>query len=736
MRTPLALLQFLAKAVGNALGGGLAGDFLVEVLPEVATDVWQWWSKNRTAEQRRADIEALAQAGDEAVRHQVAALVPAALPDKPLAVRRAVQAYLTQVPASVRRSLRRPSDPGGTTVPAASVPARADDLLRLLPARPPRFQPGGHPLDGVDWELEELLGMGGFGEVWKARNPHLASAPPVALKFCLDPAAARVLRNEAALLDRLMRQGRHPGIVQLLRTYLRAETPCLEYEYVEGGDLTGWLHEGHRGSGGPTAHLAATVLLRLAETVGFAHRLSPPVVHRDLKPANILVRRTAQGETQFQVADFGIGGVAAGQALRAASRGTSRGQFLTSAVRGAYTPLYASPQQVRGEAPDPRDDVYALGVIWYQLLTGDLSTGRPGGSRWQHKLHDRGVPDAHIGLLASCFEEEAADRWPDAQALATELAKVAGPKVAPQPSLQPGPPRLPWGLARTAPEYSAEAEACRLRGDLDRALAEAGEALRLDPRQVRAHYCRAAVYLQRADYDRAIAEATRAAVLDPSYAQVYGIRAEAYRYQEDHGRALADATQALVLDPTYAFAYGTRAAVYLKQAAYDRAIADATQAVRLDPQHVLAFYARAEAYRCKNAYDRAIADASEALRLNPGYAFAYGTRAEAYRCQGDLARALADATEAVRLDPNHVLAYSCRAAVYLQSAEYGRAVGDASEAVRLDPGCTFAYGIRGCALRRRGEFAAAVADLSEALRRNPGDAWARGQLEMARRLQS
>src|SRR5437763_1952449 len=84
-----------------------------------------------------------------------------------------------------------------------------------------------------DLELVELLGVGGFGEVWKARNPFLSSAEPVALKFCLDPAAASTLRHEAGVLDRVMRRGRHPDIVQLRHTYLSAEPPCLEYELVE-----------------------------------------------------------------------------------------------------------------------------------------------------------------------------------------------------------------------------------------------------------------------------------------------------------------------------------------------------------------------------------------------------------------------------------------------------------------------------------------------------------------------
>src|SRR5437660_61495 len=88
-----------------------------------------------------------------------------------------------------------------------------DFAAALLPARLPHFKVGDRPAGIGDWELEELLGVGGFGEVWKARNANLPD--PVALKFCLDPQAAAVLRNEAALLGRVMHQGRHPGIVRL-----------------------------------------------------------------------------------------------------------------------------------------------------------------------------------------------------------------------------------------------------------------------------------------------------------------------------------------------------------------------------------------------------------------------------------------------------------------------------------------------------------------------------------------
>jgi hypothetical protein len=225
MHTPLALLKYVGKALGNAIGGGIVGDLVVEVLPDVAKDVWEWWTKDRTTAQCRADVEAVVQAGAEEVREQAAEIVLEVMPDKPLEVRQAVETYLTQVPASIRRSLRRPTDQTGTTVPGDLVPRKVDDLLRLLPSKLSRLKPGGHPLVGVDWELEVLLGVGGFGEVWKARNPHMASVEPVALKFCLDPAAARVLRNEAGVLDRVMRQGT-PGPARPSACGACSAAPC------------------------------------------------------------------------------------------------------------------------------------------------------------------------------------------------------------------------------------------------------------------------------------------------------------------------------------------------------------------------------------------------------------------------------------------------------------------------------------------------------------------------------
>jgi len=108
--------------------------------------------------------------------------------------------------------------------------------------------------------------------------------------------------------------------------------------------------------------------------------------------------------------------------------GDQVGRCATTLVRGAYSPLYSSPQQRRGDVPDTRDDVYSLGVIWYQLLIGDLSLGAPSGLAWYEELRGRGMSKAQIELLASCFEERQENRPADGKELAGRLRAILTPE--------------------------------------------------------------------------------------------------------------------------------------------------------------------------------------------------------------------------------------------------------------------------------------------------------------------
>ena len=213
-----------------------------------------------------------------------------------------------------------------------------------------RFKPGDRPIAGSDWVLERLLGKGGFGEVWKAHYPHLSSQDPVALKFCLDlDARGRdLLRHEADMVLRAQKQIRSDGIVPLLHAYLNNDPPCLEYPYIEGGTLARLLDECRQSPAGSfTPAQVERIVLQVARIVGPAHRAVPKLVHRDLKPSNVLVERLADGKVKLRVTDFGIGGLAAQPVLERSRSSSSLEGDLSAVLTGAYSPLYASPQQMK-----------------------------------------------------------------------------------------------------------------------------------------------------------------------------------------------------------------------------------------------------------------------------------------------------------------------------------------------------------------------------------------------------
>lgn len=334
-----------------------------------------------------------------------------------------LKSYLQQVPSAIRASMRRPSDPSGKSLSSGFSLGKGDAFVKLLPENLPKFKPGESPVG--NWKLVELLGVGGFGEVWKAEHPTLKGIPPVALKFCLSPESAKFIRHEGQLLSRIMEcSANNPGIVKLKQAYIDSEINCLEYEFVNGGDLCGLLADWLQLSKEKRIQVALQMLLNLARTIAPLHRMNPPIVHRDLKPANILIVKI-DNKILLKVTDFGIGGFASKQHLDQNTKGFDQSNILTQTLRGSHTPLYASPEQQKGETPHPTDDVHALGVIGLQLLLCDLTIGPTGD--WDVELKELGVNEKLIEILKTCLARQSR-RFQDASILASELQKLINEK--------------------------------------------------------------------------------------------------------------------------------------------------------------------------------------------------------------------------------------------------------------------------------------------------------------------
>jgi tRNA A-37 threonylcarbamoyl transferase component Bud32 len=266
------------------------------------------------------------------------------------------------------------------------------------------------PLPVIDgYEIGELLGRGGMGLVFKARQTVLKRH--VALKIIVSGAHAGAaerarFRTEAEAVARLD----HPGIVQIYEVGEQAGCPYLALEFVGGGSLAQQLD----GTPMPPRR-AAQLLLDLARAVQHAHEQG--IVHRDLKPANVLLTETGIAK----IADFGL----------AKLLDVEQGQTHTGAVLGS--PSYMAPEQAAGKvrAIGPATDVYALGAILYELLTG-----RPpflGGSFLetldQVRTHDPAPPQALqprvsadlAAICLKCLEKNPAQRYASSPALAHDL---------------------------------------------------------------------------------------------------------------------------------------------------------------------------------------------------------------------------------------------------------------------------------------------------------------------------
>ena len=256
------------------------------------------------------------------------------------------------------------------------------------------------------YDVVDVLGQGGMSESYRARDRETGQDVVLKIPFANmigDPATYGRYQRETEIGRRLV----HPHIQRLIDTgQLDGVAPYIVMEYVEGDLLRNYLQE----------HAP----LPIEEAVGLASQLADAletchgegIVHRDLKPENVLITP----EHQLKLLDFGIA------LLQGARRLTwSR---LTNSVG---TPDYMAPEQVRGERGDARTDIYALGVMLYEMLAGRVpyDGDNPLAIMSQHVNSEaprlRNVPPALAGIVARAIRREAAQRYRSMAELHSDL---------------------------------------------------------------------------------------------------------------------------------------------------------------------------------------------------------------------------------------------------------------------------------------------------------------------------
>jgi WD40 repeat protein/serine/threonine protein kinase len=282
------------------------------------------------------------------------------------------------------------------------------------------------------YQLREQIGEGGYGVVYRATQPLVGREVAVKIilpQYANQPDFIRRFESEAQLVARL----EHPYIVPLYDYWRDPDGAFLVMRWLRGGSLYDALHNGP-----PSNEVLARMLDQIGGALAAAHRRG--VVHRDLKPANIL----SDEDGNYYLADFGI----------AKDLGKRISPYQTDASAVIGSPAYISPEQVKSEPITTQTDIYSLGVMLYEILTGQLpfEAPTPIALMFKHvndpvptvRTQRPDLPDAVNTVIQRATAKQPADRYPDVLTLVQELkqalardpavtARLSGSSVSPTP---------------------------------------------------------------------------------------------------------------------------------------------------------------------------------------------------------------------------------------------------------------------------------------------------------------
>ncbi len=355
-----------------------------ENVSDWVVEIVNTWSRRKTSETIQGQVATIATATESDIR--LAATRAFAKNPKSI-IPEAKREELIGVLINMARNVRAQTSYGSLSSDGSFL--RSERLLdQLLHDVEPVRHVNEPVAPGSPWILKRHLGMGSFGEVWLARNPGYPI--PRAYKFFTKDGSGEWLRREqSSLVAILERLRQHDQVVHFEDVQVdKCDYPYLAFEYMGGGSLEEWILKDVK----DRPRLETSEIVRQV-TSGLAATHAKRIYHRDIKPANILL--TGGDDPQIKIGDFGLAKITSTSLIRVeASQGSLGGTTGTS--------LYLPPeaQQRSFKRKPAQDDVFAVGVVWFQLIVGAIE--RPSYD-FAVRLAERGADSHTIRLIERCL---------------------------------------------------------------------------------------------------------------------------------------------------------------------------------------------------------------------------------------------------------------------------------------------------------------------------------------------
>ena len=593
------------------------------------------------------------------------------------------------------------------------------------------------------YEIVGELGAGGMGVVYRAHDTLLQRA--VALKVLPAEAMADESRQRRFLQEaRAASALNHPHIVTIYDVIHEDGVYAIVMELLEGTSLEALIERG------PIPVLQATAIARqIADALGVAHAAG--IVHRDLKPANVIV--TDRG--QAKVLDFGIAKL---DPVHGSGTDTNTRTALTMMGAVVGTAAYMSPEQARGERVDARTDVFSLGVVFYEMLSGRSPFAGPTLTAVLHKLiyeeppDLRGLPDLAIPpALAATVEHALAknpgERYQSMDAVAAALDAIAAGRAPTDPGstavLTSFPPKVGTSsrlfVALTAVLalgilFAAGWKAGWFRSTENKpAVPTETAALPNTPFEA---FRVGQTFLDRYDRsgypDRSIEAFQRALDLKSDYAAAYAGLGLAYwrKYREQRDRTWLEkaephARRAVELEPQLTMATVALASINTELGHYEPAAAALDGALVRDPESADLLGARANLRFRQRDFPAALADVRTAAALRPGDWSLPLLEGVILVTAGKAAEAVLAFERASTLAPDSALVFRNLGAAYHALGRYGDATRSFQSAleIKADPSV---YSNLGTAYFFQGLYGDAVSAFEQSRKLRPNDfrSWA------------